>query len=431
MNRYVYLLFLCLYVPEYIFSQSRSLIPGAGVCDSHVHIFNGKAYLYSGRDSLPNSHAIMPEWNIYSSDNLIDWKLERIIKPEETFLGKGAVKCWACDAAYMNGKYYFYYSNGKDHSVGVLIGDTPTGPFKDPLNGQKLLYKGLTPNRCHHDPCIFIEDDGIPYIIFGRSEKTPWYCSRLNKNMISLADSPRPIGKSELNSDQPTLFKHNGKYYLSFTEGRYMMADSLWGDYGAIKEAGRVGGHGSYFNWHNQWYRTANHRDTGSKHYRKSIMTYVHFKDNGELVHDMELLNNGYAAGFGVGQYDAEWPKIEAEWYFKLEGVLVKRECPLGGFEIQNIHSGDYLYFPNIKNMKKNIVLSFNVSAKQSSIIEIRENSLNGELLGICNIDSTGGWGKYKDYECLLKNTEESNSLFFVFKGDNSELLHLNYFRFK
>jgi arabinoxylan arabinofuranohydrolase len=53
-----------------------------------------------------------------------------------------------------------------------------------------------------------------------------------------------------------------------------------------------------------------------------------------------------------VGNYDAKWDKIEAEWFFRREGKLVKRECPAGGFEIQNIHNNDYLVFQYVRNMK-------------------------------------------------------------------------------
>lgn len=46
-------------------------------------------------------------------------------------------RCWAVDAAYANGKYYFYYSNGNDQT-GVAVSDTPAGPFKDSCHSPVL-----------------------------------------------------------------------------------------------------------------------------------------------------------------------------------------------------------------------------------------------------------------------------------------------------
>ncbi|MCX6309943.1 MAG: hypothetical protein NTY32_14375 [Bacteroidia bacterium] len=74
--------------------------------------------------------------------------------------------------------------------------------------------------------------------------------------MISLADAPRPIGRSGFKSDQNYLFKRNGVYYLSFTNNRYMTSSTVYGPYSSVKSAGGYGGHGCYFTWNNQWYRT-------------------------------------------------------------------------------------------------------------------------------------------------------------------------------
>lgn len=409
-------------------NNAKALVPDEGVCDTHIHIFNGKAYMYAGHDNVPNYIGNMTEWRIYSSDDLVDWKLERVIRPEETYLGKGSIKCYATDAAFRNGKYYFYYSNGKDHTSGVLVGDSPTGPFTDPLNGEKLLPEDLTPSDAHHDPAIFIEDDGTPYIIFGRSKTESWYAARLNEDMISLAEKPRPIGRKGYNSDQPFVFKRNGIYYLSFTSGRYITSDSLFGEYSVTKYGGNVGGHGSYFTWHNQWYRSANNTDVGGKYYRKAIMTYVHFKDNGDIVHDRAFYRKGYAESFGVGQYNAEWPKIEAEWFFRSEGTE-KAHIADELFEIREIHSGDRLYYPNIHNLEENATITFHISSMTKGKIEIRENDAEGRILGTCRIRPTGAWDNYMDISCRIKNKAGKTGLCFVFKGGKGEeLVHFDWF---
>ena len=413
------------------------LIPGIGMCDSHVRIFGDKAYLYSGHDADPGAKSYtMPDWRIYSSDDLVNWKLERTVDPAETYLGKGSTKCYATDAAFRNGFYYFYFSDGKDHSTGVLRGTSPTGPFEDPL-GKPLVPNGMTPSDAHHDPTPFFEDDGknTPYLVFGRSKTEPWYFARLNEDMISFAGPPRPIGRAGFNSDQNFIFKRNGIYYLSFTSNRYITSTNLAGPYGEVKNAGGHGGHGSYFPWHNQWFRTTNNQDgKGPFKFRKTLMTYVHFRNNGDMVNDPEFYDTGYGYSYGVGQYNAEWPKIQAEWYFASEGCE-KRENEAGEFEIQQAADGSYLYFPKVRNLVENSTISLRVSSAhpKGGVVEIREDSPKGKLLGRCDVPNTGGWNSYRTVTAQLSNSPGTKNLGLVFSGDpagKADLVHLDWFAF-
>jgi hypothetical protein len=409
------------------------LIPSIGMCDSHIRIFEGRAILYSGHDADPKAKTyIMPDWRIFSSDDLVNWKLERTVYPEETYLGKGNTRCYATDAAYRNGNYYFYFSNGKDHTSGVLRGKSPTGPFEDPLK-KALLYPELTPMDAEHDPTIFFDDDAnqTPYIIFGRSKVEPYHIARLNEDMISLAETPRPIASKGYASDQNFLFKRNGIYYLSFTNNRYVTATNIYGPYSnKTKSAGGYGGHGSYFTWNNQWYRTTNNADT-IHHFRKTLMTYVHFRKNGDMVNDPEFYQTGYAYSYGVGQYNAEWPKIQAEWYFASEGVE-KIDNEIGDFEIQQISNNDWLKFPNVKNLKAKAKISFCISSesKNGCVIEIREGAIDGKLLGKCKVSATKSWNSYKTVSCKLKNDTKTKGIYLVFKGNSNEFVRLDWIKF-
>ena len=80
------------------------LVPNVGMADPHIHIFNNQAYLYTTRDADPFAKSFtMPDWNIWSSADLIHWQHERTILPVETYMGK-STRCWAPDAATLNGK---------------------------------------------------------------------------------------------------------------------------------------------------------------------------------------------------------------------------------------------------------------------------------------------------------------------------------------
>ncbi|MCX6309942.1 MAG: family 43 glycosylhydrolase [Bacteroidia bacterium] len=159
---------------------NNPLIPNFGICDSHIHIFDGKAYLYSGRDGNPQAKTYtMPDWRIHSSSDLVNWTLERTVLPSETYLGEGNAKCYATDAAYRNGFYYFYFSNGKDHTTGVLRGKSPAGPFEDPLQ-KALIPSDLTPSNAEHDPTIFLT--------------RPFFLTTMKtKHRTFFLDAPKPI----------------------------------------------------------------------------------------------------------------------------------------------------------------------------------------------------------------------------------------------
>lgn len=414
---------------------------GVGMADPHIRIFNNKAYLYTTRDADSTAHTfVMPDWHIWSSDDLVNWKHERTIYPTETYMGKSN-DCWATDIEHRNGKYYFYFSN-KNIDTGVMIGDSPTGPFKDAL-GKPMLPENLTPTK-EYDPTILIDDDKnkTPYIAFGHhrsSDANLYYCiARLNDDMISLAEPPREIkitGDVPVLSgnDKPTLHKRNGIYYLS-AGSHYATATNVYGPYvkrgnsGNDKYGLNAMAHGNYFEWNKQWFHTWCHFHLGKDvaRFRQSYITYLHYKDNGEMVDDTTFLNAHFNTG--VGQYDASWDKIEAEWYMKSEGNL-KKECPLGGFEIQDIKNGGYLYFPNIQNLEMVHEITFFVSAENAGTIEIREGEIDGKLLGLCSIKKTNGRQDYKEFSCKLQKAESKN-LYLKFVGEQSRICHLDWFKF-
>lgn len=420
---------------------NNPIVADVGMADPHIRIFNGKPYLYATRDEDKTAQTfVMPDWRIWSSDDLVNWTLETIIDPTETYMG-ASKRCWAPDAEYKNGKYYFYFSNGNT-DTGVMVGDTPIGPFKDAL-GKPMLPEDLTPVK-EYDPTILTDDDGTSYIAFGhhRSAEAELYfvIAKLNEDMISLAETPKEIlitGDVDVlgGNDKPTLHKHNGKYYLS-AGSHYAISDNIYGPYVKTGNSGNgeygldSRAHGNYFDWNNQSFHTWCHFHLGKDvgRYRESYIAYLHYKDNGEMVTDANFLDQHFATG--VGQYSANWPKIEAEWYMKADKV-VKKESPNGGFEIQSIQNGASLYFPNMYDLKRQKSINFHYSSiHDGGTIEVRADNENGQLLGAVNIQNTGSWDTYKDINLKLKKHKKVKNLYISFKGNTEDILHLDWFGF-
>lgn len=414
------------------------IIPKKGVCDPHVHIYNGKAYLFATHDrGLGNPIYTMDDWWIYSSDDLLNWKLEYTLRPEDTFLGK-IDTCYATDAAYRNGKYYFYFSNCQE-CTGVAVSENgPGGPYHDAL-GKPLLPQGLadTPS---YDPSVFIDDDEAktPYIIWGFTcFGKKYYIARLNEDMISLAEDPRPIEiENTWYSDAPWVWKHNGLYYMTTHRAWYATAENIYGPYtyrGKFCHDCNNVDHACVFDYHNQTYCAYGVPDNyGDEvvdpYYRTTKMLYAHYKANGEIVID-EFIQE-----VGVGQYDASWDAIKGEWYFAASDGICKVENG-DGFEIRGIKDGSYLYFQNVNNMRQNALLylrAANGSSKPCTI-EIREGSPFGKMLGCCTVNSTASYNhsSFDEIPCRLENTHGTHNLCFVFRGEGEDILHFEDFHFE
>lgn len=287
-------------------TTSNPMFPGMGLCDPHVRVKGDTAYLYLTHDKSPNNQRFtMEDWWILSSRDLVNWTHETTIKPEETYLGEGYQSCWAVDVAHVGDKTYFYFSE-KNQATGVLVGDSPTGPWHDPL-GKALVTKADLPEGAEHnpyDPGVFIADDGTAYLVVGVLD---FYLLKLNDNMVSFDSDPvkleiidpeGPYGKGKTD-DKPFLFKREGKYYLSWG-CFYAIADNLLGPYqckGSIiipevteKELLYTHDnlfhdrHGSFFEWKGKWFFICNDMSqTRTRKFRDCSIAEVYFNENGEI----------------------------------------------------------------------------------------------------------------------------------------------------
>lgn len=71
--------------------MGKGILPNQGVNDPHVHIFGDRTYLFASHNTIigkKNSTYTMPNWNIYSSSDLVNWKKEFVLFPEDTYIGK-------------------------------------------------------------------------------------------------------------------------------------------------------------------------------------------------------------------------------------------------------------------------------------------------------------------------------------------------------
>ncbi len=422
---------------------ANPIVPYVGMADPHIHIFNDKAYLYVTHDADSTAKEFtMPDWRIFSSSDLVNWKLERTISPAETYMGESN-SCWAADVAFKNGKYFFYFSNG-NVNTGVMSANNPEGPFVDAL-GKPLLHQDLTIGK-EYDPTVLVVDNKEAYLVFGHhrsyEDHLAFRIVKLNDDMISFTGEPKEIKiihNPDIDTmvlrgnDKPNLHKRNGIYYLS-AGSHYATSNNVYGPYTTRGNTGnnKFGldsrAHGNFFEWNNQWFHTwcYFHKGRDVARYRESYISYLHYKDNGEMVTDTVFLEKHFATG--VGQYDAVWDRVEAEWYMQAVDVE-KRDGANGGFEIQKISKNSTLYYPNIENLDKSKSISFSVSSLSGGEIKVYADKGRTKLLATVKVPKTESFKQYKTITSKLVNNESADALYFCFSGNGADLLHLDWFK--
>ncbi len=430
----MHLTILCVLLFHITFSQNP-ILKGLGVSDPHIRVFNDTIYLYSGHDSSPEDKTwVMKDWRVFSSTDLVNWSLKTNISPKGNYMDDNSPDCWASDAATRNGNYYFYFSDRK-RGVGVMSAEYPTGNFKDAL-GKPLVAP-------MHDPTILIDDDSnkTPYLIYGDKEGGGFHITKLNEDMVSVAETPKPIqiiGDAWKNAphwmDKNYIFKHKDRYYLSW--GRdYAISKNIYGPYecaGSVGNGFKLGeyAHGSFFNWKGQFYHIWCYYLKKGFKFRESIITYCHMDDDGKIVTDINFLDQHFANG--VGQYNASWEKIEAEWFYeKSSEEILKTGTKEKGFTLSNIKNGDWIKFANVnfdKSYQKIVVNSLFKGTKGT--LEIRTKSVIGKCIGKLKLSTENQSKIFQKIESKINNSIGKTDLYLVFRAKDNSTLNLDWIKF-
>lgn len=268
-------------------------------------VYKNTVYLYAGHDTatVKDTNYKMPDWHVFSSQNMVDWKDHGTLLSPKTFSWAGG-DAYAAQCIFRHGKFYWYVSTGHKKNaesgggmaIGVAVSDSPTGPFKDAI-GKALITNEMTKDQKHGwddiDPTVFIDDDGQAYLFWGNGS-----CKsvKLKKNMTEL-DGPITLLDIKNYIEGPWVYKRKGNYYLVYAGAgtkpemiEYCMAKSPQGPWvykGIIKEnvhnsftthPGIVDFKGkSYFFYHN------GALPTGGSYRRSICIDYMQYNPDGTI----------------------------------------------------------------------------------------------------------------------------------------------------
>lgn len=206
--------------------------------DPYAMVYGDRVYFYMTADAFEydgaagklgeNTYSRIRSINVISTSDMVNFTDHGSIR----VAGKDGAAAWARNswapaAAWkeIDGKpRFFLYFADAGGGIGVLVSDSPTGPFTDPL-GEGLITR-QTPNCADvlwlFDPAVLVDDDGKAYLYFGggvpegrAADPGTARVVQLGDDMISLAGDPVRIDAPYVFEDSG-IHKVGGKYYYTY-----------------------------------------------------------------------------------------------------------------------------------------------------------------------------------------------------------------------
>lgn len=238
----------------------KPLVTHMYTADPSAHVFEGRLYIYPSHDLDHDNQLMsnndgdqfdMEDYHVFSMDNMHTLPVDHGEVLNVKDVPWASKQMWAPDAAFKDGTYYLYFpARDKEHifRIGVATSKSPAGPFTPEPNYIKGSFS--------IDPCVFMDDDGQAYIIFGGlmgGQLEKWQTGQFDPNGKQPRSSAPALGPriakltaDMLNFDGPAqeisildkykasvlageedkrffeaswMHKYDGVYYLSYSTG--------------------------------------------------------------------------------------------------------------------------------------------------------------------------------------------------------------------
>lgn len=420
-------------------NAQRPIIQTKYTADPAPMVYNDTVFLYTTHDEDDAEGFKMQDWLLYTSTDMVNWTDHGVVASLKSFdWVKRDNGAWAEQVVERNGKFYMYcpiHGNG----IGVLVSDSPYGPFKDPL-GKPLVWQ--KEHWDDIDPTVFIDEDGQAYMYWGNPN---CYYVKLNEDMISYSGDIVKLKETpEHYQEGPWFYKRNGHYYLAFAstccpEGiGYAMSDSPTGPW---KTKGYImrptertrGNHPGIMDYKGKSYVFGLNYDllkleTNTHYERRSVsVAEMHYNEDGTI---QEV---PYWADTKLEQIGTFNPfrKVEAEtmaWGYGLKTAPNADKS----LSVVDVNNGEYICVRGV-NFGKNKAHRFEVSALplEGGNLKIRLDVPDGKIVGNVNIPQGNETSKYELYSCEVNAVSGIHDLYLSFEGENNkDLFELDYWKF-
>ena len=420
-------------------NAQRPVIQTKYTADPAPMVYNDTVFLYTTHDEDDAEGFKMQDWLLYTSTDMVNWTDHGAVASLKSFdWVKRDNGAWAEQVIERNGKFYMYcpiHGNG----IGVLVSDSPYGPFKDPL-GKPLVWQ--KEHWYDIDPTVFIDEDGQAYMYWGNPH---CYYVKLNEDMISYSGDIVKLKETpEHYQEGPWFYKRNGRYYLAFAstccpEGiGYAMSNSPTGPW---KTKGYImrptersrGNHPGIMDYKGKSYVFGLNYDllkleTNTHYERRSVsVAEMHYNEDGTI---QEV---PYWADTKLEQIGTFNPfrKVEAEtmaWGYGLKTAPNAEKS----LSVVDVNNGEYICVRGV-DFGKNKARRFEISALplEGGNMKIRLDAPDGKIVGNVTIPQGNETSRYELYSCEVNTVSGVHDLYLSFEGENNkDLFELDYWKF-
>ncbi len=412
-------------IPLINIAQNPIVPAGMYIADPSAHVWkDGKLYVYG---SLDESTEYYCSWrhHVMSTTDMVHWEIE-----ENVFASKGEndqvpyndALLFAPDVMYKDGTYYMYYCQPNKDAEGVATSKSPLGPFTD---GKKMNVAGIE----EIDPCVFMDDDGQAYYIWGQFEakiaKLKPYMTEIDTTTLvtNLVNE-----KEHFFHEGGYMVKRNGIYYFIYAHsGRanmptsigYSMSNSPMGPfkYGGVIvdndhcDPGNWNNHGSIVEFKGQWYVFYHRATHNSNMMRKACVEPIFFNDDG-TIDEVEMTTQG-----AVGPLNP-YQRLDAERACLLHGNVRVEAFSKTEEQLTKIKNGDKAAYKYIAFDGKNSTFKARIKAgKNGGVINVHIDQPWGKKLGTLTIPAALGNQEWEELSCPVESADGRQTLWLVFFG--------------
>jgi len=404
-------------------------------------------FLYTSHDASPeeipdekeknSAGFFMYDWLLWSTTDMVNWTEHGAVASLKDFSWRSRENgAWAIQTVERNGKYYLY-APLHGHGIGVLVSDSPYGPFHDPL-GQPLVWQKEHWNDI--DPTVFIDTDGQAYMYWGNPHT---YYAKLGEDMVSLTSGITQLPHIEHYQEGPWFYKRDSHYYLAYASTccpealGYAMSDGPEGPWEAKGYIMRPtprdrGNHPGICDYKGRSYVFGQnydlmHLDTFVHHERRSVSaTEITYKEDGTIEEVPYWLDQQPMQQL---QWLNPFNRVEAEtmaWGYGLKsakmgientGVVADMPSSTGkkNMYVYDLDNGEYIRLRGVDFGTGARQLAITAAATGSCTITVRIDQQDGPVIASVNIKPTMSVNDYHTFHSKVKGASGIHDLYFCF----------------
>ena len=416
--------------------------------DPAPYVHGDTVYLYTTHDEDGAEGFVMRDWLLYTSTDMVNWCDHGAVASLRDFKWyEGNNGAWAEQVIERGGKWYMYCPI-HGHGIGVLVADSPFGPFRDPL-GKPLVWQ--KEHWYDIDPTVWIDDDGQAYLYWGNPYA---YYVRLNEDMISYEGDIVQLPKIKDYQEGPWLWSRKNEqgqkcWYLAFAstccpEGiGYAMSTSPTGPWeykGHIMDhtVSTRGNHPGIIDFKGHSYCFGLNYDIfrlqTSRHAEQRCVSAaeMHYNADGTIQQLPYFLQCTLTQLEHMNPYR----RVEAEHMAWGYGLKTTRENPSGPWNptlfVTDIDDGEYILVRGVDfgNGAKEVTVSC-AAHLFGGVMEVRTDAPDGPMAASIVVPNTHD--KFQELTAPLSGLQGVHDLYFVFRSNSLQrrnLFNFDYWRF-